>query len=137
MGGMVFRKITIINVRQAPTNDVNEQLQIIGGTLGLFSLRDKDKSCFRIFITLLHSLRHGHGLSSDEIALLTGLSRGTVVFHLNKLMASGIVEPDHGRYLFTFDSIEELVERVEQNVHKTLAELKDTAKGVDQQLNLY
>lgn len=131
---MVFRKITIIKVRHSLAPDVNEQLQIIGGSLGLFSLRDKDKSCFRVFITLIHSLHRGSGLTSDEIAVLTGLTRGTVVFHLNKLMASGIVELDRGRYVLTFDSMDELVARVEENVQKTLQELRETAKDVDRRL---
>ncbi|MBR9702564.1 winged helix-turn-helix transcriptional regulator [Candidatus Woesearchaeota archaeon] len=133
---MVFRRITIIKVRQSHEPDVNEQLQVIGASLGLFSLRDKDRSCFRIFITLIHSMRQGAQLSSDEIAHLTGLTRGTVVHHLNKLMAGGIVEMDRGRYVLTFNSIEELINRVETNVQKTLEGLRVTAQDVDDKLKL-
>lgn len=134
---MVFRRITIIKVRQSHEPDVNEQLQAIGASLGLFSLRDKDRSCFRIFITLIHSMRQAAVLSSDEIAHLTGLTRGTVVHHLNKLMAGGIVEMDRGRYVLTFNSIEELINRVETNVQKTLEGLRATAQDVDDKLKLH
>ena len=135
---MVFRKITIINMRAMPEPGVNEQLQQIGAALGLFSLRDKDKSCFRIFITLIHNMRRtqGAGLSSDEIALLTQLTRGTVVHHLNKLIAAGIVEYERGKYFLTFNNIEELVDRVERNIIRTLDSLRKTAQDVDYELDL-
>lgn len=133
---MVFRKITIMKIRQSREPDVNEMLQAIGASLGLFSVRDKDKSCFRIFITLMHGMREGLDFSSDDIAAMTGLSRGTVIHHLNKLMESGIVEYDHGRYILTFSSVEELVERVERNVYRTLEGLRVTAKTVDGRLDL-
>ena len=121
-----------------PEPDINEQLQQIGAALGLFSLRDKDKSCFRIFITLIHNMRRNadEGLSSDEIALVTQLTRGTVVHHLNKLMEAGIVEYSRGRYHVTFRTIEELINRVERNVLRTLEELRNTAQDVDFELNL-
>ena len=133
---MVFRRITIIRVQQSLEPDVNEQLQAIGASLGLFSLRDKDRSCFRIFIALIHSMRQGAALSSDEIAGLTGLTRGTVVHHLNNLIASGIVETDRGRYVLSFNSMEELIDRVEANVRKTLEGLRTTARDVDEKLRL-
>ena len=120
---MVFKEITIIRLRKQVLPDINDQLQMIGGSLGLFSLRDKDKSCFRIFITLLNSVRHAPGLSSDDLATMTGLTRGTVVHHLNKLMSSGIVEHDRGLYSLTFSTIEELISRT-------------TAKDVDARLDL-
>jgi len=48
-------RFTIIRDRTMPSEDINAELQWIGHTLGLFNERDKEKSCFRIFIELLRS----------------------------------------------------------------------------------
>lgn len=135
----MFRKITIMRVNYPSTDlnhDLNEQLQYLGASLGLFSLRDKDKSCFRIFIILLRVLKLGTGLTSDELAAETGLSRGTVVYHLNTLMASGIVSNVRGRYLLAVDSLEALVEHIRNNLNKSLDDLKDVAVNLDNRLGL-
>lgn len=131
---MVFRKITIIRPPAIREPDVNELLQIIGGSLGLFSMRDKDKSCFRIFILLLRGAHEHQGLTSDELADHLGLTRGTVVFHLKKLIAAGIVESHRNRYLLTVDSLSGLVAKVEADVQKTLAALRHTAEEVDRRM---
>ena len=50
---IIRQRITIINVRKPALRTINDELQWLGSSLGLFNLRDKDKSCFRIFIELL------------------------------------------------------------------------------------
>ena len=49
-------KITIIRIRKPAQSNINKELQWLGSSLGLFGLRDKDKSCFRIFIELIKSI---------------------------------------------------------------------------------
>lgn len=131
---MRFRKLTIIKAPN-PGLDVNEQLQWLGGSLGLFNPRDKDKSCFRIFIVLLKTAKRQE-LSSDEIATRTGLTRGTVVHHLNKLMSAGLVESYKSRYLLRVDNLEELMDKIDQDIKKTVDSLRDIAAEIDRKLGL-
>ncbi|MBN1645999.1 ArsR family transcriptional regulator [Candidatus Woesearchaeota archaeon] len=133
---MRFTRITIIRTIQPKDDSVNEDLKWLGSSLGLFNLRDKDKSCFRIFITLVRNLKTKTGLTSDEIAMMTGLTRGTVVHHLNKMMASGIVFNERGKYYLTVENLEGLVELVQKNVNNTMEEIKKVAQHVDRKLNL-
>ena len=134
---MRFVKITIISNETPEKYNLNEMLKWFGASLGLFSIRDKDSSCFRIFITLINDLKQGSkGLSSDEMALLTGLSRGTVVFHLNKLIESGLVINADNKYFLKVNNLHELVEEVETNVLRTLQSLKQTANKLDKHLGL-
>ena len=132
---MPFKKITIIRTRIPKDSAINEQIQLFGGSLGLFNLRDKDKSCYRIFITLLKNLKK-EGLSSDELAAKTGLTRGTVVHHLNKLMDAGLVLNYRKTYILNVDDISSLVERIKKDVNKTLNELEQVAKDLDKRLGL-
>jgi predicted transcriptional regulator len=135
---MRFTKITIVQAKaQSESHNVNELLQWLGGSLGLFNTRDKDKSCYRVFLALLQQLKKEEaGMTSDEIALATKLSRGTVVHHLNKLMESGLVISQRGRYALRVESLESLVTEVQANVHETFEGMKDVARYLDRQLGL-
>ena len=133
---MHFIKITIIRTGKPEKDNLNQELQYLGESLGLFSERDKDKSCFRIFIVLVKALKTGRRFTSDEIAVQTNLSRGTVIHHLNRLMESGIVINQKSSYILAVDSIEELVDLAKNNIMKTFDNLKSTAKNIDKKLDL-
>ncbi|MBT7930587.1 hypothetical protein HN698_01585, partial [Candidatus Woesearchaeota archaeon] len=75
----ISHKITIVSSNKPAESTLNDELQWLGTTLGLFGNRDKDNSCFRIFIELLKSTRRNKAMSSDAISLKLNLSRGTVV----------------------------------------------------------
>ena len=134
---MRFTKITII-ARKAPSQtNVNDLLKWFGASLGLFNLRDKDSSCFRIFVILVNDLRSGKiGLSSDEIAYKANLSRGTVVHHLNKLIESGLVVNADNKYFLKVNSLEELVFEVEDNITNYLENLKLVGRNLDEKIGL-
>ncbi|MFH1506493.1 MAG: hypothetical protein ABIE94_05925, partial [archaeon] len=72
---MRFTRITIIQTSVPRQHNINEELQWLGGSLGLFNPRDKDKSCFRIFIAFVQSLKTNIGYSSDELATKLNLTR--------------------------------------------------------------
>lgn len=133
---MRFVRITIIRTRKPDNDSINEELQYLGQSLGLFSERDKDKSCFRIFIVLLKSLKSGQKMTSDEIAARTNLTRGTVIHHLNRLMESGIVINERSHYILAVDNVEELVDIVKNNIIKTCDGLKHVARNIDRKLDL-
>lgn len=134
---MRFVKITIIQGKQPEKSNVNDLLKWFGASLGLFNVRDKDSSCFRVFIVLVRDLKEGSiGLSSDEIADLTGLTRGTVVHHLNKLIESGLVLTAGNKYYLKVNNLEELADEVEKNVLKTLNSLRAIGRDIDRQLGI-
>jgi len=130
------QKITIINIRKPSHSELNQELQFFGQSLGLFNLRDKDKSCFRIFIELLKSAKKQEQLTSDEIAEKLSLSRGTVIHHMNKLMESGIVVHEKNRYLLRVDNLSALINEVEKDIQRTCNDLKEIAEEIDKRLGL-
>ena len=69
------RKITIVKINRPAEKDINKELQWLGYSLGLFSIRDKDRSCYRIFLELLKAAKKGVPLSSDELAEKLNLQR--------------------------------------------------------------
>lgn len=128
---MRITKITIIKEASKPQNNINDLLLQFGETLGLFSSRDKDKSCYRILIILIKALKLKQELSSDEIAAQTGLSRGTVVHHLNRLMDAGIVTSHRSTYQISANDLEELVTMMRSGIERMMDDLEQTAKKID------
>jgi predicted transcriptional regulator len=130
----LYPKITIIKIRKPLRNELNEELQWVGASLGLFNLRDKDRSCFRIFVELLKSSKNGDGLSSDEVAFKSGLSRGTVIHHINKLIESGLVIVEERKYILREAKLEPLIDEVEKDILRSLDGLRVIAKDIDKKL---
>ena len=133
---VIRQRITIIQTRRPARQSLNEELQFFGNSLGLFNMRDKDQSCFRIFIELLKAAKLQQPRSSDELAYKLKLSRGTVVHHINKLMESGIVVHEANRYLLRVNNLEVLVEEIKRDVNRSLENLKNIAKEIDLALGL-
>jgi len=131
-----FRRITIVRMRKPREKDVNRDLQWFSESLGLFTERDREKSCFRIFVELIKAARKKQALSSDDIAYRSNLSRGTVVHHLNRLIESGLVVNHDNRYILRVDNLEELIEEIKKDVIKTLEDLKRIAEDLDDEVGL-
>ncbi|MBN1157502.1 winged helix-turn-helix transcriptional regulator [Candidatus Woesearchaeota archaeon] len=129
---IVSQKITIVRISKPARKNINEELQWFGSSLGLFGLRDKDKSLFRLFIELLKAAKMKQTISSDELAERMNLSRGTVIHHINKLIDSGIVVQSRNRYILRVDKLEELVEEIQKDINRTCSDLKEIAKDIDQ-----
>ena len=128
------KRITVIKVRRTSSDDVNKELQWLGNSLGLFNLRDKDSSCFRVFITLVRRSRQNEALSSDDIATRLSLSRGTVVHHLTKLMNSGIVIREREGYLLREANLVKVVRDIQRDTQAMLQEMEEVAKDIDERL---
>lgn len=131
-----IQRITITNIRKPVQRNVNQELQWLGSSLGLFNLRDRDKSCFRVFIELVKTAKKGIPLSSDELAHRLGLSRGTVIHHIHKLLDSGIVVQANKGYILRVDSLRALIDEVEKDLRRTCDDLRSMAEEIDESLGL-
>ena len=111
----IRQKITIVSIKKPSQRNINQELQWLGSSLGLFNMRDKDKSCFRVFIELLKSAKSGHPLSSDQIAGRLSLSRGTVIHHINRLIEAGIVIHEGTTYTLRVEKLRLLIDELEKD----------------------
>ena len=128
------KRITIIRIRKTPTPNINQELQWLGNSLGLFNVRDRDSSCFRVFITLVRRARQNKHVTSDNIAEKLNLSRGTVVHHLAKLMESGIVLREKEGYILSESNMQDLIKDLHHDMERMFSELKEVAKEIDLKL---
>jgi predicted transcriptional regulator len=132
---VIQQRITVLRSR-VPARTVNEELQWLGNSLGLFSERDKDKSCFRLFIELLRAAKAHQPISSDVLSCKVKLSRGTTVHHLHKLMESGIVVKEGNRYILRVENLEILMDELNKDVERMFHDFKKVAKEIDKFLGL-
>lgn len=129
-----MQKVIIIKTRKIPSTTINDDLKWIGKSLGLFNIRDRNSSCFRIFIVLLKKSRHNELVTSDEIAHVLNLSRGTVVHHLHMLRDTGLVLHEHSGYILRENTLERLLREVQRDIDRTFKDILDVAKEVDLKL---
>lgn len=130
------QRFVVATIRKPVVKDINADLQWFGLSLGLFGERDKEKSCFRLFVALVRATRARHALTSDELAKLTHLSRGTVIFHLHKLQEAGFVVVEEGKYLLRSDTLSELVVELERDISRSLGDIRAAAQELDAELGL-
>jgi len=129
-----IQKITLIKARGTRI-EINESLQLFSNSLGLFSDRDKESSCFRIFVELIKRIKED-GLTSDELALKTNLSRATVLHHINKMMLIGIVTLSKNKYNISSDSLTSLIKNLRDDAVDILNHLNELAINLDKKLKI-
>lgn len=128
------QRVIIIKVRRTTAENINQELQWLGNSLGLFNLRDKDSSCFRVFIALVRKAKRDKALSSDEIANHLHLSRSTVVHHLTRLMDSGIAVREEGGYWLRENNLPALIKGIHRDLDTVFNDLQQVAQDIDEKL---
>jgi len=130
-----FQRITIVKLKPAEEN-LNKELQFLSESLGLFSQRDKERSCFRIFIEVIKAAKLKKGLSSDELAFRLQLSRGTVVHHLTRLIGAGIVSVKNNKYSLREKNLELTLKKMKNDFMSAFEEVEGVASEIDKKLGL-
>jgi len=126
-----FHKFTLISYSEQPPKNINEQLQWLGSSFGLFNLRDKDSSCFRVFIELI---KHKDGITAEELSKRVNLSRATTIHHLNKLIDSGIAIYEKKKYRLRAMTMSEIIDEITADINATLLRIKEIAQNIDGKL---
>lgn len=128
------RKITL-NWNDRGVGDINTDLQWLCHSLGLFPVRDYNSSMYRLFIELIQDRRSSLTSTSDELASRVGLSRGTVVHHLTKMIEAGIVVRSQSGYSLKEESVERMVEDIRSQVEHLFDEIERVAERIDERLS--
>jgi len=116
---------------EKPKNELNEELQWLCQSLGMFNERDKEKSCYRVFIQLLTCTR---GLTSEEISRNTHITRGTVIHHINRLSEDGLVISQNGKYKLRANSLHRIIKELKEDLKEIFKEMEEIAQKIDKEL---
>ncbi len=127
----------ILAIRAPPTIDYNSDLEWICRSFGFLRPRDKKKTAYRIFKALIEAARFNKGLSSDELAEKLGLTRGTMVHHLNKMIKGGLVIYHEGQYKLRGRSLKSTVAEIQRDINRIFEDLYKVAENIDETLGLF
>jgi len=127
----------IFDIRILPTIDYESDLEWICKSFGFLEPRDKKKTAYRIFKEIVEAARDNRGLTSDELAQNLNLTRGTIIHHLNKMIKSGLVIHQEGRYKLRGRSLTNTVEEIERDIHRVFENIHKVAKTIDDTLGLF
>ena len=132
---VIMRRIFTLSWRDRTGGDINTDLQWLCHSLGLFPVRDYNSSMYRLFIELIKDRKTDTVSSSDVLAVRVGLSRGTVVHHLNKMIDSGITVRLHEGYALKEESVQGMVAHMRTRVEELFDDIEDVARRIDEQLS--
>lgn len=127
----------ILSMRPLPKVDPEKDLEWICKSLGFLEPRDKRKTAFRILKALLEAARENRGLTSDELAMKLSLTRGTTVYHLSKMIRSGLVIYHEGTYKLRGRSLKSTIEETHRDINRIFENLYKIAESIDRVYNLF
>ncbi len=129
-------KIVIKKVERPYSHDIDNSLEWLCRSLGFFEPIDREKTAASILKEILNASDDGTALTSTAIAQRVGMSRGSVINHLNNLMRAGLVAR-HGRYYATRSkSVFRTVEEIEEDIDRIFSKMKKTAREIDREIGI-
>lgn len=134
--GEAFAKYEILDLRMPPAAEFDEDVEWICRCFGFLESRDKEKTAAKVFKALLEAMKQGKGLSSDELSEKIGLTRGTMVHHLNNLIQSGLVVHREGRYELRGMSLQRTVQEIQRDINRIFENIEHVARSIDETLDL-
>jgi predicted transcriptional regulator len=131
-------KIKIRKIITPPPGSLKDDIDYICRSFGYFSQRDKNCTAGRIFrLIVKETAGEEEGLTSDEIAEKLDLSRGTIVYHLNNFIESGLIVRKKNTYKLRSASLQKSIEEIKSDIERILEEMMKIADEIDSQLGNY
>ncbi|HIE14343.1 TPA: ArsR family transcriptional regulator [Candidatus Bathyarchaeota archaeon] len=127
----------ILDVRMPPTVDYQQDIEWICRSFGFLEPRDKKKTAARIFRLLLEAAKEDKGYTSNELAKKIGLTRGTVVHHLNLMIKRGLVIYHENQYKLRGRSLRSTIREIERDIGRVFENLDKVAATIDETLGLH
>jgi len=126
----------ILDVKMPAAKDLDSDMEWICKSFGFLESRDKEKTAAKIFKALLEVAKEGNGLSSDKLSEKVGLTRGTMVHHLNKFTQSGLVIRREGHYELRGRSLQRTIREIKRDFDRIFENMEQVAESIDKNLDL-
>lgn len=131
-----LREFTIKKLREPVEKKLEQDIQWICDSLGFLTPRDQDKTAFKILEALINAARERKGLTSEELTEYVKPTVGSVIYHLKKLMRSGLVVKFDSVYELRMNSFLKTIEEIEKEIRITLSDIKVIARDIDDRVGL-
>ncbi len=129
-------KIVVRRVEKPFSRDLANELDWICRSFGFFEPIDKEKTASSVFKEIVYAAEHNAPISSSEIARRVGMSRGSVINHLNNLMRSGLVVRLGRNYVPRSRSMFRTIEEIEEDIERIFSRMKRAAREIDEEFGI-
>ncbi len=131
-----LKQFVIRKLREPTEKQLDKDIEWVCNSFGFITLRDQDKTAFKILKALIKTAKEGKGLTSEELTELVEPTIGSVIYHLKKLMKAGLVVKLDSTYELRMNSLLTTIEEIEKEISMTLAGIKQVAEDIDNKVGL-
>jgi DNA-binding HxlR family transcriptional regulator len=123
------RRINIIITRRGAPQ-IGDDMENFARMLNFVSARDTNRTALQVFRWVLQN--SAQDISSSEMGRAVDMNRLTCLHHLKRMEELGIVRNVDGRYVVETESMEQYIDRLENEAKETFAALRQLAKKIDE-----
>jgi|SRR3989338_5825779 len=131
-----LNQFIVKKLREPTDKQLEGDIEWICHSLGFVTPRDQDKTAFRILKALVKSAKEGNGLTSEELAEEVEPTIGSVIYHLKRLMKSGLVVKMNSTYQLKMQSLMSTINGMQKEVNMVMEDIKRVAQDVDDKVGL-
>lgn len=131
-----LKEFAIRKLREPTEKKLDKDIEWVCNSLGFITLRDQDKTSFKILKALVKSAKGRKGMTSEELAEEVQPTIGSVIYHLKKLMRAGLVVKLDSEYELRMKSFLTTIEEIKKDINLTIDDIKKVAKDIDDKLGL-
>lgn len=132
----VLKQFIVKKLRTPTEKQLDKDIEWICNSFGFISTRDQEKTAFRILFALIKATKEGKSITSEDLTNQVEPTRGSVIYHLKKLMKAGLVVKMGSGYELRMNSLLATVEEIEKEIGLTLTAIKKIAKDIDKEIGL-
>lgn len=134
-------KFIIIKAVDKPkSDDPDDFIKWFCKVFGLESEFDDKENIEEILLKeFIKAAYYGKGLSSGEISL-SNVPRTTIIYHLNRLIDTGMIVKKGRRYYLRASEFSDVIDEIEYDVNREIMKIKDIAdefERITRQLQAY
>jgi len=130
------REFVIRDIRKPVKKDLKADIEWFCKCMGFMEPRDKERTAIAIFREILKSAKSGERLTSKYLIDELKLSRGIVVYYLNKFIKAGVMRRVGNEYELRVSNLEETIDEIEKDISRVISDIKGVALEIDERMKL-
>ncbi|MFH1443480.1 MAG: hypothetical protein ABIG96_05585 [Candidatus Micrarchaeota archaeon] len=136
LGKMDAQQITVRRMERPAKKALEQELEAFCNSLGMAT--DENSVAKNIFREILQKEQKGKegGVRSIVISRKMQLTRGGTVYHLNKLMESGLIVRRGREYELRGQSLQDTVDEMEDDMRRMFKMIKRMAVEIDEEMGI-
>jgi len=124
-------KITIQSVERPDSTEPETLIRWLCEVFGLLGVDEESAIEEQILTELINAAYHNKGISSSDIRVKPSIARSTVIYHLNRLISTGLIVKRGRQYYLRATDISRSIEEIEYDLNRELMKILDAARAFD------